>query len=255
MSVRDFMQIIIFIMALVFLAPPLGQYMTNVFVGRRTFLHPVSGWLERLTYRLCGIDVSEEMNWRAYTKALLWFNVFGFGIVFVLQIIQRAFPLNPAGLGNVQWALAFNTAVSFMTNTNWQSYAGETTLSYLTQMLGLTVQNFVSAATGIAVMLALIRGIVKKTSVSLGNFWIDLTRAVAYVLLPLSIVLAVVLVGQGVVHSFSPAINATTMEGTIQTIPLGPAASQIAIKQLGTNGGGFFNVNSAHPFENPTPFS
>jgi K+-transporting ATPase ATPase A chain len=255
MSIRDFMQIIIFIMALIFLAPPLGQYMANVFGARRTFMHPAFGWLERLVYRMCGIDVSEEMNWRTYTKALLWFNAFGFGMVFVLQLIQKTLPLNPAGLGNVQWALAFNTAVSFMTNTNWQSYAGETTLSYLTQMLGLTVQNFVSAGTGIAVMLALIRGIVKKRSVSLGNFWVDLTRSVVYILLPLSIVLAVILVGQGVVQTFSPSIDATTVEGAIQTIPLGPAASQIAIKQLGTNGGGFFNANSAHPFENPTPLS
>ena len=255
MSIRDFMQVIIFITVLVLLAPPLGQYMANVFGGRRTFLYPVLSRLERMTYRLCGISTSEEMTWRSYTKALLWFNAFGFGILFVLQVTQKVLPLNSAGLGNVRWASAFNTAVSFMTNTNWQSYAGETTLSYLAQTLGLTVQNFVSAATGIAVMLALIRGIARKTAISIGNFWVDLTRAVVYVLLPLSIVLAVVLVGQGVVQTFSPSINATTIEGTIQTIPLGPAASQIAIKQLGTNGGGFFNANSAHPFENPTPLS
>jgi K+-transporting ATPase ATPase A chain len=255
MSIRDFMQIMFFILALIILAPPLGQYMASVLSGRRTFMHPVFGLLERLTYRICGIDASEEMNWRAYARALLWFNIFGFGIVFVLQVIQKALPLNPAGLTNVRWAMAFNTAVSFMTNTNWQSYAGETSLSYLTQMLGLTVQNFVSAGTGIAVMLALIRGIVKKRSASLGNFWADLTRSVVYILLPLSIVLAVVLVDQGVVQTFSRSIDATTVEGTIQSIPLGPAASQIAIKQLGTNGGGFFNANSAHPFENPTPLS
>jgi potassium-transporting ATPase potassium-binding subunit len=255
MSIRDFIQIVIFVTVLVLLAPPLGQYMARVFDGKRTLLHPVLGWLERLIYRFCGVGETEEMNWRAYAGALLWFNAIGFGIVFVLQMIQKMLPLNPAGLGNVQSASAFNTAVSFMTNTNWQSYAGETTLSYLTQMLGLTVQNFVSAGTGIAVMLALIRGIVKKTSVSLGNFWVNLTRSVVYVLLPLSIVLAVVLVGQGAVQTFSPAIHAITIEGTTQTIPLGPAASQIAIKQLGTNGGGFFDANSAHPFENPTPLS
>jgi K+-transporting ATPase ATPase A chain len=255
MSIRDFLQISIFIMALLLLAPPLGQFMANALSGKRTLLHPILGWLERLVYRFCGIAASEEMNWRIYAKALLWFNAFGFGILFILQLTQKALPLNPTKLGDVQWALAFNTAVSFMTNTNWQSYAGETTLSYLTQMLGLTVQNFVSAATGIAVMLALIRGIVKKTSTTLGNFWVDLTRSVLYILLPLSIMLAVILAGQGVVQTYAPPIHAITIEGATQTMPLGPAASQIAIKQLGTNGGGFFNANSAHPFENPTPLS
>ncbi len=186
---------------------------------------------------------------------MLWFNLFGFLAVFLLQVVQRYLPANPQHLNNVPWPLAFNTAVSFMTNTNWQAYAGETTLSYLTQMLGLTVQNFLSAATAVGVMLALIRGLTRKTSSTLGNFWVDLTRTTVYVLLPLSIILAVILVGQGVVQTLSPYANVTTIEGTSQTIPLGPAASQIAIKQLGTNGGGFFNANSAHPFENPTPLS
>lgn len=255
MSTRDLMEIIIFVAILVFLAPVLGQYMANVLSGKRTFLHPFFFWLERLIYRLCGVDPNEEMYWKKYTWALLWFNILGFAVVFILQMIQKSLPLNPQHLGNVQWALSFNTAVSFMTNTNWQSYAGETTLSNLTQMIGLTVQNFVSAATGIAVMLALIRGIIRKTSASIGNFWTDLTRSVVYILLPLSIILAVILVGQGVVQTSSPAVTVSTVEGAPQTIPLGPAASQIAIKQLGTNGGGFFNANSAHPLENPTPFS
>ena len=255
MSTSDFMQIIIYVAILILLAPVLGQYMANVFSGRKTFLHPLFSWLERLTYRLCGVDPNEDMHWKKYAWALLWFNILGFAVVFILQMIQKSLPLNPQHLGNVQWALSFNTAVSFMTNTNWQSYAGETTLSNLTQMIGLTVQNFVSAATGIAVMLALIRGIIRKTSASIGNFWVDLTRSVVYVLLPLSIILAIVLMGQGVVQTLSPAVTVKTVEGVTQTIPLGPAASQVAIKQLGTNGGGFFNANSAHPFENPTPLS
>jgi potassium-transporting ATPase potassium-binding subunit len=255
MPPRDLLQIIVFVSALVLLAPMLGAYMAAVFMGRRVFLHPVFSWLERLVYRTCGIAPDEEMRWQDYAKALLCFNAFGFGAVFVLQIVQGWLPLNPQHLGNVPWPLAFNTAVSFMTNTNWQSYAGETTLSYLTQMSGLTVQNFVSAATGMAVLLALARGITQKTTRTIGNFWVDLTRGIVYILLPLSIGLAVFLVGQGVVQTFSPAVTVTTIEGAPQTIPLGPAASQIAIKQLGTNGGGFYNANSAHPLENPTPLS
>lgn len=255
MPAQDVVQVIVFISVLVLLAPVLGVYMSAVFMGQKTFLHPVFSWLERLVYRTCGIATDEEMRWHDYAKALLWFNAFGFGAVFVLQLIQAWLPLNPQHLENVSWPTAFNTAVSFMTNTNWQSYAGETTLSYLTQMLGLTVQNFVSAATGIAVLLALTRGIARKTTSTIGNFWADLTRSVVYILLPLSIILALILVGQGVVQTFSPAVTVTTVEGTPQTIPLGPAASQVAIKQLGTNGGGFYNANSAHPLENPTPLS
>ena len=186
---------------------------------------------------------------------VLLFNLFGFVLLFVLQMLQAWLPLNTEKLPNVSWHLAFNTAMSFTTNTNWQSYSGENTLSYLVQMLGLTVQNFVSAATGIAVVLALIRGLTRKTTDALGNFWADMTRSMLYVLLPLSIILTIALVGQGAVQTFSHYINATTLQGSEQIIPLGPAASQIAIKQIGTNGGGFFNANSAHPFENPTPFS
>jgi len=195
------------------------------------------------------------MNWRQYIGALLAFNALGFVVVFLLQIAQSGLPLNPQRLVGVPWVLAFNTAVSFMTNTNWQAYAGETTLSYLTQMLGLTVQNFLSAATGIAVFLSLARGIARKTSENIGNFWVDIVRSVIYVLLPLSIVLSLALVSQGVIQTFSGSVKVTTLEGGKQTIPLGPVASQIAIKQLGTNGGGFFNANSTHPFENPTPLS
>jgi K+-transporting ATPase ATPase A chain len=255
MPAQDMVQVILFVSVLVLLAPLLGAYMGAVFMGRRTFLHPALSWLEQLAYRTCGIAPDEEMRWQDYAKALLWFNLFGFGAVFVLQLIQAWLPLNPQHVGNVPGALAFNTAVSFMTNTNWQAYAGETTLSYLTQMLGPTVQNFVSAATGVAVLLALTRGITRKTTRTIGNFWGDLTRAIVYVLLPLSIILALCLVGQGVVQTFSPAVTVSTVEGAPQTIPLGPAASQIAIKQAGTNGGGFFNANSAHPLENPTPLS
>jgi len=229
--------------------------MANIFRGKNTFLSPVFGWLERLTYKFSGIDPGEEMHWKKYLWALIAFNMFGFAAVFLLQYFQSRLPLNPQHLADISWHSSFNTAVSFMTNTNWQGYAGEVTMSYLTQMLGLTVQNFVSAATGISVMLALARGIARKTTTEIGNFWVDLTRSTVYVLLPLSILLTIVLVGQGVVQNFSSYQTITTVEGGQQIIPLGPAASQIAIKQLGTNGGGFFNMNSAFPFENPTPLS
>jgi K+-transporting ATPase ATPase A chain len=218
-------------------------------------LSNIFGWIERGIYKLCKIDPLEEMAWQKYAGALLAFNALGFLIVFLLQITQSKLLLNPQKLTSVPWILAFNTAVSFMTNTNWQSYAGETTLSYLTQMLGLTVQNFLSAATGIAVFLALTRGIIRKTINTIGNFWADVVKSVVYILLPLSIVLSLILVSQGVVQTFNHYTEATTLEGAKQIVPLGPAASQIAIKQLGTNGGGFFNANSAHPFENPTPLS
>jgi len=229
--------------------------MAKIFEGEKTFLSPVFGWLERLTYKLSGINPKEEMNWKIYMWAMLAFNFFGFAVVFLLQFFQSHLPLNPQQLPDVSWHLAFNTAVSFMTNTNWQSYAGEVTLSYFVQMIGLTVQNFVSSATGIAIMLSLVRGIARKTTTDIGNFWTDLVRSTVYVLLPLSILFTIVLVSEGTVQTFSGYQTVTTLEGAQQTIPLGPAASQIAIKQLGTNGGGFFNANSAYPHENPTPFS
>jgi K+-transporting ATPase ATPase A chain len=255
MKFTDVTQIIFYVVALVGLTPPLGAFMYKVFEGKRTFLNPILGWLERLTYKVAGVNETEEMNWKDYTKALLWFNFFGFLVVFLLQLFQNGFPLNPAGLSNVTWHSSLNTAISFMTNTNWQGYGGEVTMSYLTQMLGLAVQNFVSAATGVAVFLALARGILRKSGGTIGNFWSDLTRTTVYILLPLSFVLALVLVSQGVVQSFGSYTDVVTMEGAKQSIPSGPAASQIAIKQLGTNGGGFFNANSSVPMENPTPFS
>lgn len=255
MTGMDLVQILFYVAALVVLTPPLGSFMAKVIEGQRTLMSPVLGWLERLTYRAAGVDENHEMDWWDYTKALLIFNFFGFLIVFLLQLFQSSLPLNPQGLPDVSWHSAFNTAVSFMTNTNWQGYAGEVTMSYLTQMFGLAVQNFVSAATGMAVFVALTRGIARKTSSTIGNFWADLTRTTVYILLPLSFVMAIFLVGQGVVQTFSSYVDVTTIEGAKQSLPLGPAASQIAIKQLGTNGGGFFNANSSVPFENATPLS
>lgn len=255
MKLTDWLQLLAFLAALLALTPLLGGWMARVFNGERHLLSPLTGPLERLVFRLCGTDPTREMTWRGYTVALLVFNLLGMLVVLVLQLTQAWLPGNPQRLPNVPFALALNTAVSFMTNTNWQAYSGEATLSYTTQMAGLAVQNFVSAATGIAVLLALTRGLARKTSTTIGNFWADLVRGTVSVLLPLSLLFAVVLVGQGVVQTFAPYAQATTLEGAEQVIPLGPAASQIAIKQLGTNGGGFFGVNSAHPFENPTPLS
>ena len=255
MTTQDFIQVILFFALLIGLTPVLGNYMSKVFTGKKHFMLPVFGWLENLTYKSIGVDPDEETNWKSYTFGMLMFNLIGFVFVFLIQLFQAHLPLNPANLPNVSWHSAFNTAVSFMTNTNWQGYAGETTLSYFVQMIGLTVQNFVSAATGIAVLLALIRGISRKTTDELGNFWTDLTRSTLYVLLPLSMLLSIVLVGQGVVQNFKTYETVHTLQGAQQVIPMGPAASQIAIKQLGTNGGGFFNSNSSHPFENPTPLS
>jgi K+-transporting ATPase ATPase A chain len=255
MTAQDFIQVIIYFALLIILTPILGNYMFRVFTGDKHIMLPVFGWLERLAYKSSGINPDEETNWKSYTFGLLMFNLIGFIFVFLIQLFQAHLPLNPASLPNVSWHSAFNTAVSFMTNTNWQGYAGETTLSYFVQMLGLTVQNFVSAATGIAVLLALIRGISRKTTDKLGNFWTDLTRSTLYILLPLSIIFAIVLVGQGVVQNFKTYETVQTLQGAQQVIPMGPAASQIVIKQLGTNGGGFFNSNSSHPFENPTPLS
>ncbi len=252
---NEAIQILLYVTALIALAPILGKFMAKVFMNEKHFMKPVFGWLEKLIYRIIGVNCEEEMNWKTYTSGILLFNFFGMLFLFVLQILQAYLPLNPEKLPNVSWHLSFNTAVSFMTNTNWQSYSGENTLGYLVQMVGLTVQNFVSAATGIAVLVALMRGISRKTTENLGNFWADLTRSVIYILLPLSIILSVILISEGVVQNFTHYVNATTLQGKEQIIPGGPAASQIAIKQLGTNGGGFFNANSAHPFENPTPFT
>lgn len=255
MTAQDYIQIILFIALLTGLTPILGNYMFKVFTGEKHLMLPVFGWLEKLTYKFSGIDSNEETNWKSYTFSLLMFNLLGFIFVFLIQLFQSHLPLNPANLPDVSWHSSFNTAVSFMTNTNWQGYAGETTLSYFVQMIGLTVQNFVSAATGIAVLLAVLRGLSRKTTDKLGSFWTDLTRSTLYVLLPLSILFSVVLVGQGVVQNYKTYETVQTLKGAPQVIPMGPAASQIAIKQLGTNGGGFFNTNSSHPFENPTPFS
>jgi K+-transporting ATPase ATPase A chain len=248
-------QLILYFVLLLAAVPLLGGFMARVFMSERTFLTAALGWLERLTYRLAGIRAEAMMNWRQYTAALLMFNAIGFLVVFGLMLAQNASPLNPQGVAATSVPLAFNTAVSFMTNTNWQAYSGEAALSYLTQMLGLSVQNFLSAATGIAVMLGLARGLAGRNTNNIGNFWADLTRATLYVLLPLATLYTLLLVSQGVVQSFAAYTQTTTLEGRSQPLPLGPAASQIAIKQLGTNGGGFFGVNSAHPFENPTPFS
>jgi K+-transporting ATPase ATPase A chain len=255
MSSNEILQIVLYIGTLIVLTPVLGTYIASVYSGKNRFLQSTLGLAERGIYRACKIDPSEEMTWKQYAGALLVFNALGFLAVFLLQILQFRLPINPQGIVSVSWHSAINTAISFMTNTNWQGYAGETALSYLTQMLGLCVQNFLSAATGIAVFLALTRGIIRSTNKFIGNFWSDIVKSTLYILLPLSIILALILIGEGVVQTFSHYKEATTIEGIKQVIPLGPAASQIAIKQLGTNGGGFFNANSAHPFENPTPFS
>ncbi|GAA5528955.1 potassium-transporting ATPase subunit KdpA [Herpetosiphon gulosus] len=256
-------QIGIFLVVLLACVVPLGRYMANVY-GENPPLQGFFGPIERLIYRLLGIDAKSEMHWKHYALALLGFNALGMLLLYGLQRMQAWLPLNPQQLPAVSADSAFNTAASFVSNTNWQGYAGETTMSYLTQMLGLTVQNFVSAATGMAVLIGLIRGIARRSTSTIGNFWVDLTRSTIYILLPLALVLSVTLVSQGVVQTFDasqtveliqPIANADGTTISQQTIALGPAASQIAIKQLGTNGGGFFNVNSAHPLENPTPLS
>jgi K+-transporting ATPase ATPase A chain len=258
MSAAGIFQIVLYLVVLVALAKPLGAFMARVYEGERTFLTPLLAPAERVIYRMAGVDADKEFGWRRYVVAAMVVNLIGFVVVYLLQRLQHLLPLNPQGLAAVSPDSAFNTAVSFATNTNWQGYAGEATLSYLTQMLGLSVQNFLSAATGMAVLVALIRGFVRRQTSEIGNFHVDFTRSTLYILLPLSVLLAIVLVSQGVVQSFSPYQTVRLIEPgsvTQQTIPLGPAASQIAIKQLGTNGGGFFNVNSAHPFENPTPLA
>ncbi|TAN52482.1 MAG: potassium-transporting ATPase subunit KdpA [Methylococcaceae bacterium] len=280
MTANSLLQIALYVGVLLALVKPLGGYMAGVYEGQVRWLAP----LERGIYRLCGVSAGEEMRWTGYAVAVLLFNLLGALAVFALQRLQGDLPLNPQNLPGVSPDSAFNTAVSFATNTNWQGYSGEVTMSYLTQMLGLTVQNFVSAASGMAVLVALIRGFTRRNAGTIGNFWVDMTRSTLYILLPLSLILAVILVGQGVVQTFNP-YQAVPLIETVgyeqpktgadgqalkdaagkpvtekveaheQTLALGPAASQVAIKQLGTNGGGFFNVNSAHPFENPTPLS
>jgi K+-transporting ATPase ATPase A chain len=281
MTANGIFQLVFYVVVLIVLAKPLGAYMARVYEGRRIALDRVLGGLERLIYRAGGVWPNAETGWKSYALAMLWFNLFGLLAVYLLQRLQGVLPLNPQGLGAVSPDSAFNTAVSFASNTNWQGYGGETTMSYLTQMLALSVQNFVSAASGMATLVALIRGFARRSADTIGNFWVDLTRGTLYILLPLSLALALALVSQGVVQTFSPYVTATVVQPsqyespetdkdgkpvldekgqprmkkstlTEQVIAVGPAASQIAIKQLGTNGGGFFNVNSAHPFENPT---
>jgi potassium-transporting ATPase potassium-binding subunit len=284
MTLNGYIQLGLYVVVLLALAKPLGGFMARVYTGQPSGLDRVLGPLERLIYRLCGVRAEEEMSWQTYAIAMLLFNLLGFLAVYALQRLQGVLPLNPQGFGAVSPDSSFNTATSFATNTNWQGYSGEVTMSYLTQMLALTVQNFVSAATGMAVLVAFIRGLARHTAQTIGNFWVDLTRSTLYILLPMSLVLALIQVSQGMVQNFSayqtvPLLQATTYEEPKldadgkplkdvddkpvtetkevkeQVIPMGPAASQVAIKQLGTNGGGFFNVNSAHPFENPTPLT
>ncbi|MQU45922.1 potassium-transporting ATPase subunit KdpA [Pseudomonas helleri] len=251
----DYALILAFFVLVLLPAPWLGRFYYKVMEGQRTWMTPVLGPVENVCYRIAGVDPNSEQSWVKYMLALLAFNLAGFVILFAILLFQQYLPLNPQHLPGQEGTLAFNTAVSFVTNTNWQSYSGEASLSYLSQMVGLTVQNFVSAATGLAVLVALCRGISRRSTKTLGNFWADMTRATLYGLLPLCLVLAVFLVWQGVPQTFAHYVNAVTMQGVDQVIPLGPAASQIAIKQLGTNGGGFFGANSAHPFENPTAWS
>jgi potassium-transporting ATPase potassium-binding subunit len=264
MTIHGIAQIAVFMAIVLLSAKPLGTFMARVYQGERTFLDPLVKPIEHLIYRLAGISPDEEFGWKENALAMLLFNLVGFAFVYLLQRTQHVLPLNPGGLGAVAPDSAFNTAVSFASNTNWQGYGGETTMSYLTQMLGLGVQNFLSASTGMALLTLTIRGIARHSATTLGNFWVDATRGTLYILLPLSFVFALVLVSQGAVQTFSPSARIQPLDapgdpaatGTShQMIARGPAASQIAIKQLGTNGGGFFNANSAHPFENPTPLS
>lgn len=264
MTLDGLWQLLLYVFVLLILVKPLGLYMARVYSGHPCLLDRLLGSFEGWIYRVCGIRHDGEMTWKEYATAVLLFNACGWLLLYLVQRCQAFLPLNPQQLTAVDPDLAFNTAVSFVTNTNWQAYSGETTLSYLTQMIGITVQNFASAASGMAVLAAFIRGLKRSLSQTIGNFWVDMIRSVLYVLLPLAVVLSLLLVSQGVVQSLGPSINATLLQSTLDTggsvvteqvIPRGPAASQIAIKQIGTNGGGFFNVNSTHPFENPTPIS
>jgi K+-transporting ATPase ATPase A chain len=251
-NVQGWLLIGLFVLLTIVMARPFGLWLSSVYEGRRNWLSPVLGPVERGLYRAGGIDPAREQGWRGYAIALLLFNLLGILLVYLAARLQGVLPLNPQGFGGVSHAVAFNTAISFVTNTNWQSYAGEATMSHLTQMVALTVQNFVSAATGIAIAFALIRGFARRETAKLGNFWADLTRITLYILLPACIVYALFLVASGIPQTLAGQVTATSLEGARQTIALGPVASQVAIKMLGTNGGGFFNANAAHPFENPT---
>ena len=264
MTAIGLIQILFFFLIILALTKPVGAFMAKVFQGERTFLHPVLRPLERLIYRLSGVREEVEQHWTHYAGAVLAISIAKFVFTYLIQRLQGFLPLNPQGFSTANAAqgatpltpdLAFNTAVSFMTNTNWQSYVGETTVSYFVQMAALTVQNFTSAAAGIAIAIALVRGFARHETKTIGNFWVDFTRATVYILLPLSIVGALIFASQGVIQNWDAYTQVNTLEGATQTIAQGPVASQEAIKQLGTNGGGFFNANSSHPFENPTPLS
>lgn len=255
MTWQGLSQIAIFIVVIFLVTKPVGIYLSKVFNAEATFLDPLLAPLEKLIYRCCGIKAYEEQTWKAYALSMLIFSIFGFILLLLLLLLQTWLPFNPQHYTQLSWHQACNTAASFITNTNWQSYAGETALSYFTQMVGLTVQNFLSAATGMAVAVALIRGLVRRNSHTIGNFWVDITRTVLWVLMPLCIILTLIYVQQGTPQNLKPVVTATTLEGMQQIIPQGPIASQEAIKSLGTNGGGFFNANSAHPYENPTPLT
>jgi K+-transporting ATPase ATPase A chain len=249
---HSWLSILFLVVAFIVLVPLIGSLIVAVFEGRTTLLHPFLSWLERGVYRYCRIRDDLEMDWKTYAKAMILTTLLGIAFVFVIQEIQLFLPFNPQQLPGVSWPLALNTAVSFGTNTNWQSYAGETTLSYATQMWALTSQNFLSAAIGLSVLMALMRGFIRKATNEIGNFWVDITRTIVYILLPISFIFAIVLVGQGTIQNLLPYKTVTGLEGHEQVIPLGPVASQEAIKLIGTNGGGYFGANSAHPFENPT---
>ena len=255
MSLDEVILIILFFIVVSLAAVPVGKYISRVLTGEKTFITPIIRPVEKFIYRICSIDENSEMSWKTYATALLIFNILGIIFLFALQLIQNYLPLNPAAMPAVRWDTALNTAISFTTNTNWQSYAGESTMSYLTQMLGMTLQNFLSASVGVATLLALIRGFTRKNSDTIGNFWIDLTRTALYILLPLAVIFALIFASQGVVQTVGPYVTAHTLEGVNQTIALGTVASQEAIKMIGSNGGGFFNANSAHPFENPNGFT
>jgi len=255
MTWEGWLQIALFTLMVIAIVKPLGAYMTRVFNGEKTWTGLILGPVEGLFYTLAGVNAKQEQSWKAYALSMLAFNAAGFGLLYAIMRVQNHLPLDPQGFGALSEHLSFNTAVSFVTNTNWQSYGGETTMSHLTQMLGLTVQNFLSAATGIVLAVAFIRAFARSKSPTVGNFWVDLTRCNLYILLPICVVFALFLVWQGIPQTFAGAVDATTVEGAQQHIALGPVASQIAIKMLGTNGGGFFNANAAHPFENPTAFS
>src|SRR5665811_100956 len=255
MTTIGWIQILLYCAIIVAITPVLGAYMTRVFNGERTFLSPVLWPVEAALYGIGGVDEKREQSWLIYTVSMLFFHVGGFLILYGLMRFQAVLPFNPAEQSAVAPDLSFNTAVSFITNTNWQNYGGESTLSYLVQMLGLTHQNFLSAATGIVLALALIRGFARASAKTVGNFWVDITRCTLYILMPICVVAALFLVWQGMPQTLGPYVDATTLEGAKQTIAVGPVASQIAIKMLGTNGGGFFNANASHPFEKPTALS